>query len=618
MKKPEGAGGITPVIAAVVVTYHRPIELRMVVESLLGQTHPLDHIIILDNGGPVRSAEILTDYADSLIIIHSETNLGGAGGFAMGLSKALTQPVDWVWMMDDDAVPESEALEQLLCAIPDLPPKAGALGCAVKEFGEWAVRHRRRFNSLTGWESNLSISDYNRNFVEIDTCSFVGFLVRAEAARQIDLPVANFFLAYDDTDYSLRLKDAGWRLWLVPASVVVHLRTSTAKLSTSPFGDKHYLNIRNRLIVKRRNAECRTVATVDGLAYGLMLWLRSGGWNSLSQCQLLLHAFRDGLAARLGPAPSQNDSCIKARLLPSSDTKHFRGVVIIRTQGRRPKLLLQAIQSVRDQSIPLSMIIVVHSERQAFISVTEAVAGKAAADIKVLHAPELSRNRGYPLNVGLAHAYKSGSHHEFVAFLDDDDVLYPQFGSAMATAFADQAVDMVYAASNKRGVGAEAEPAYQILPVACLLCENFIPINAYAVRLDSLRTKNVRFDEALEVLEDWNFLHRLMAHGFRFAAVSEYLSEFLLTGDGNTPDKQDQAMWNRAWEGVHRFLEDFWTHADAARLVASFYDFDFRNRPSLSQDERRRLRETEKLLLEHFPAEVKTRASNPGFAAGEA
>lgn len=618
MKKPEGAGGIPPVIAAVVVTYHRPIELRMVVESLLGQTHPLDHIIILDNGGPVRAAEILSDYADSLIIIHSETNLGGAGGFAMGLSEALARPADWVWMMDDDAVPESEALEQLLCSIPDLPPNAGALGCAVKEFGEWAVRHRRRFNRLTGWESNLPISDYNREVVEIDTCSFVGFLVRAEAARQIDPPAVNFFLAYDDTDYSLRLKDAGWRLWLVPASVVVHLRTSTAKLSTSPFGDKHYLNIRNRLIVKRRYAGCRTVVTLDGLAYGLILWLRSGGWNSPSQCRLLLDAFRHGLAARLGPPPSQMDAGMKAMPLPYSDAKHFSGVVIIRTQGRRPKLLLQAIQSVRDQSIPLSMIIVVHSDRQAFISVTEEVAGKSAADIEVLHAPDLSRNRGYPLNVGLAHAYDSDGHHGFVAFLDDDDILYPQFGSAMASSFADQTVDVVYAASNKRGVGDEAEPAYQILPVACLLRENFIPINAYAVRLASLRTKNVRFDEALEVLEDWNFLHRLMAHGFRFAAVSEYLSEFLLTGDGNTPDKQDQAMWDRAWEGVHRFLEDFWTDANAARLVASFYDFDFRNRPPLSQDERRRLRETEKLLLEHFPAEVKTRSSDSGFSVVEA
>ena len=596
-----------PAIAAVVVTYHRPLELRQVVESLLGQTHPPDHIIILDNGGPVRANEILAEHADALIIIHSVVNLGGAGGFARGLSEGLGLAADWVWLLDDDAVPEADALEQLLLTIPKLPANAGVLGCAVMEFGDVALRHRRRFNRRTGWETSVPLSSYGKSPVEIDTCSFVGFLVRAEAARQIPLPAADFFLAYDDTDYSLRLQDAGWRLWLVPDSVVVHLRTSDARLGTSPFGSKHYLNIRNRLIVKRGYAQFRLLATVDGIAYGLMLWLRAGGWKSAAQHRLLLGSLRDGIAEKLGPAPAQQVTT----LTPKSwaEAAFSRGVIIIRTQGQRPQLLLEAIHSVRDQTNPLSVVLVVHGDSQAFSAVSKAMAEEVSLGIKILHAPDLSRTRGYPLNVGLNHVCAEARYTGFVAFLDDDDVLYPRFGAAIADALKMPSTDVVYTASNKRALGAQAEPAYHPLPVACLLHENFIPINAYAVRIDSLRAHGVKFDESLEVLEDWNFLHRLLGHSFRFTPLSEYLSEFRLTGDGNTPDKQDQAMWDRAWEGVHDYLDEFWQSADGGALVAGFFDFDFSSRPPLTADEQRRLNETKRLLCEHYPAEVSLQLS---------
>ena len=595
------AGGC-PVVAAVVVTYHRPLELRQVVESLLGQTHPPDHIIILDNGGPVRAAEILADHADALIILHSEINLGGAGGFAKGLAEGLGLAVDWVWLLDDDAVPESDALERLLLAIPKLPATAGVLGCAVREFGDLALRHRRRFHRLAGWETNVPRSSYGKGPVEIDTCSFVGFLVRAEAARHIPLPAADFFLAYDDTDYSLRLQDAGWRLWLVPESVVVHLRTPDARLGTSPFGGKHYLNIRNRLIVKRRYANSRFLATVDGISYGLILWLKAGGWKSSVQQRGLLGALRDGLSGKLGPAPAQQDAHAASGRL--AEAVPPAGVVIIRTQGKRSPLLLEAIHSVRDQVTPLSVVIVVHGDRQAFSSVSGAMAGQTSVSIEILHAPDFSRHRGYPLNLGLSHVCANARFTGLVAFLDDDDVLYPRFGSAMAEALRTASTDVVYAASNKRALGAEAEPAYHSLPVACLLHENFLPINAYAIRLDSLRARSVEFDESLEVLEDWNFLHRLVGQGYRFEPLSEYLSEFRLTGDGNTPDKQDQAMWDRAWEGVHGYLDDVWPLANGLELVQSFYDFVFAGRTPLTVDEQRRLDKTEGLLWQHYPAEV--------------
>jgi GT2 family glycosyltransferase len=127
----------------------------------------------------------------------------------IGLENAVAWGADWVWLLDDDAVPRPEALACLIGALPDLPEDTGGVGCAVREYGRLALRHRRRFFSLTGWEWSLGRRLYKRDHVEMDTASFVGFLVSAKAARQVDWPEAEFFMAYDDTDYSLHLRKAG-------------------------------------------------------------------------------------------------------------------------------------------------------------------------------------------------------------------------------------------------------------------------------------------------------------------------------------------------------------------------------------------------------------------------
>lgn len=292
-----------PRVAAVVVTYHRPRELRQVVAGLLGQTRIPDSIIIFDNGGPERANRILAAVASRLDIVHSAANLGGAAGFAGGLRRALEWGADWIWLMDDDAVPERDALAQLLARVPELPADTGALGCGVREYGDWARRHRRRFDRWTGWEASLPREAYQRPYAEMDAGSFVGLLVAAEAAREVGLPEAGFFMAYDDTEYSLRLRRAGWRLWLAPGSVIDHLRSPAARLHSSPFGEKHYYNIRNRLIVKRRYVRLGWLATFGGCVQGLILWAWSGGWRTRLGWRLLWAALADGLSGRLGRAP---------------------------------------------------------------------------------------------------------------------------------------------------------------------------------------------------------------------------------------------------------------------------------------------------------------------------
>lgn len=286
-------------VCAVVVTHNRPQELRRVVAALQSQTRMPDRIVVLDNGSRVPASVTLSDFR-RIEVIRKEENTGGAGGFALGLAMALTGEPEWVWLMDDDAVPRPRALSALLSAAARLPAGTGALCSTVYEFGGIATMHRRTFRGVLGSERPLPTAAYAGGPREIDTGSFVGFLVKAEAARQVGLPDGRFFLAYDDTEYSLRLKRRGWRLWLVPDSGIDHLRTPEGRLRQSEFGFRHYYNIRNRIFVCRRYCDPALPASLKSILIGTALWASSRKAWRISAVRLLWRAVVDGMRGRLG------------------------------------------------------------------------------------------------------------------------------------------------------------------------------------------------------------------------------------------------------------------------------------------------------------------------------
>ena len=254
---------------------------------------------MIDNASTRSAREVLADFPQ-VDVIRSELNTGGAGGFAFALEVALRFDSDWLWLMDDDAIPQTDALEKLMMAANRLAHNAGVLCSAVLEFNELATMHRRMFSLRTGIETQVSASKYACAELEIDTGSFVGFLVRNTAVASVGLPDKNFFLAYDDTEYSLRLRRAGWQIWLIPDSVINHLRGAGSRLRSSEFGSKHYYNIRNRLVVTSMYAKWKSLARLNGILTGFLIWITSRKSHNCVAWALFRRAINDGLNCRLG------------------------------------------------------------------------------------------------------------------------------------------------------------------------------------------------------------------------------------------------------------------------------------------------------------------------------
>jgi len=214
-------------VAAVVVTYNRKELLAECLDALLGQTRPVDKIILIDNASTDGTPEFLDGrgYLSNLVIdyVRLPENTGGAGGFHEGVKKGYEQGYDWLWLMDDDAEPKPNALE-LLSEYFSAPSIIALANLNVGKDGTPQYGHRGWLN-LCGLQYGvlrvITDKDILSQHVQIDFSSFVGIAINRKAVRSIGLPHKDFFIHADDTEYCCRLRKQGIML-MIPNSIIVH------------------------------------------------------------------------------------------------------------------------------------------------------------------------------------------------------------------------------------------------------------------------------------------------------------------------------------------------------------------------------------------------------------
>src|SRR5918992_5864281 len=89
-------------VVAGVVTRHRRDLLAKSLAVLAEQTRPPDHLVVVDNGPDDPAEGVVEDCPIPSTYLPSLRNLGGAGGFALGMLHALALGAEWVWLGDDD------------------------------------------------------------------------------------------------------------------------------------------------------------------------------------------------------------------------------------------------------------------------------------------------------------------------------------------------------------------------------------------------------------------------------------------------------------------------------------------------------------------------------------
>jgi GT2 family glycosyltransferase len=286
-----------PSVCAVVVTYNRKALLRECLQALLGQSRPLDAILVVNNLSTDGTEVMLAEEFPSLSVMNMTENLGGAGGFHEGMRRAHELGHDWIWIMDDDAEPRPETLERLLGAADELARQADP---ATVPVALCPIIHGVNTGGIQSWHHKTVDGSFREFFLDektelprllpIDGDAFVGPMFNRAGIASLGLPRKEYFLWVDDLEYTYRYSQQG-HCYLVTDAVILHKDKPT---EIAPV--KRYYQQRNYtdFILRRGPAYCRDR---QGLAWRRAKGLGHRLWVTLRVSKGFL---KDALKGRNG------------------------------------------------------------------------------------------------------------------------------------------------------------------------------------------------------------------------------------------------------------------------------------------------------------------------------
>lgn len=205
-------------VSALVVTRNRLNMLKRTIQYLLNQSYPIDQIILVDNG----SKDGTIDYLNNLKLpmqkkVIFQENLGGAGGFKKGLEAFLDSDFEWCWLMDDDGWPAEDALENLYPENSEGPKWRNSV--VLDENNP----DRLAFGLYVDGNLKTLKSDIIDSKIPIEFGNpFNGTLLHRTLVCKIGLPISEFFIKGDESEYQRRALRYGYKLRTYEKSYFFH------------------------------------------------------------------------------------------------------------------------------------------------------------------------------------------------------------------------------------------------------------------------------------------------------------------------------------------------------------------------------------------------------------
>ena len=285
-------------IVAVVVTWNRRALLAESLEAVRRQTTTPIAVVVVDNASEDGTADLLRARFPEVEVVRTLRNGGGAGGFAVGIDRALEHRPDAVWLMDDDTVPSETALAELATAWSAAEDRPAVVASRVVwTDGRDHPMNTPRSKPLARRQEVRAARSLG--CLPVRSASFVSVLLDGDAVRERGLPVADYFLWNDDFEYTTRLL-RGRRGLFCPASVVVH-KTATFGSTDADPGERFFYEVRNKVWLFTRSPGLGPAERLLYAGSTLRRWVRTVAHSS--DRRTLLRCLRRGVVAALSAPP---------------------------------------------------------------------------------------------------------------------------------------------------------------------------------------------------------------------------------------------------------------------------------------------------------------------------
>lgn len=307
-------GSIPDISVAVIVINWNGQDFTMAcLNSLRKVDFPDFKVILVDNGSANQEGLKIKASFPEIDLVETGENLGFAGGNNVGIRKALQEGFSHVLLLNNDTLVDPDFLSELVITCKK-NPEAGVIQPMIlflhnpKEIwsagGKWNPALSR---SITLGD-RVPLADYRVKTAMLDWATGCAMLISRAAIEKVGLLNEQYFVYFEDVEWSLRIRNAGFAILLEERSKVYHEAGASSKkkhaegtLSPRVF----YYNVRNQLFIIRSHGSNKALSFAYHLAK-FILWmgyfLVRGRFNKL---KAVARGIQEGLSLPLNPGPWQ-------------------------------------------------------------------------------------------------------------------------------------------------------------------------------------------------------------------------------------------------------------------------------------------------------------------------
>lgn len=300
---------MTVPVVAIVVNWNRGKDTLRCVASLLDSDLGGLRVVLVDNGSRDDWGHRIRETFPQIDLITLPRNMGFTGGYNAGIRRAMELRAERLFLVNNDAIVDRTAISALVAAA-DLNPGAGLFGPKI-----FAIGRGTRLVSAGGWlrdgwnpvHRGMGQEDAGRydRIEDVQFLSGCALLIPAPALRAIGPLDERLFAYFEDVDWCLRARDAGYGVLYVPAAAVRHPDTSIRDETSAAVT---YFIARNAHLLVRKHRLSTSVRTRLWLGQfrTLSSWSLRRKWSHRrDQRNALAVALLDAALGRYGPMSAQ-------------------------------------------------------------------------------------------------------------------------------------------------------------------------------------------------------------------------------------------------------------------------------------------------------------------------
>ncbi|RYM06527.1 glycosyltransferase family 2 protein [Sporolactobacillus sp. THM7-7] len=242
-------------VAIIVLNWNDYDDTAECLKSLEWLNYPDFHVYLVDNHSSDHSFEKLQEenrrhpFQYDITFLESGANLGFAGGNNLAIKKAYNEGYDYFWLVNNDAVVTPDALTELVRTL-EKDERAGIAGSKIYYYNSTKIWFAGGLVSLwTGQTHHIGLGEEDRGQYDkeqpVEYITGCSLLFKRALIDKIGLMREFYFLYYEETEWNIRARQAGFKVVYQPNSRVFH------KVSTATGGEQNpdpfvaYYDLRN-------------------------------------------------------------------------------------------------------------------------------------------------------------------------------------------------------------------------------------------------------------------------------------------------------------------------------------------------------------------------------------